>query len=488
MIRSTTAALLVAAAAGCTTAPPPLASPPAPEQPSVTAYPTVPPDLGPAPEFSLPEPTERTLANGLRVIYVPWGDLPLVQAVLITRGGMMDDPARLPGLASFTAEMLDEGAAGMSALELAESIEQLGASLSTSTSWDVAQVSLQVLTSQLPDALQLMADVTIRPDFPDAELLRVREERLTTLARARDNPGTVAANAFSALVFGADHPYGRLATQEAVGRIDRSTVAEFHERHYRPGVSTLVLAGAVDESLHAQVEEAFGGWARGDDVPAASVPGPPTVPATRIVLVDKPGAAQSEIRIGHPAVARDTEDFYALQVLNTLLGGSFTSRLNQNLRETHGYTYGAGSGFGMRLGIGPFTAGAAVVTEKTDSALVEFFSELNRIRDEAVPMDELERAKQYVALRLPQQFETSGQIAGRMAELATYDLPLAWYDDYVREIMAVTSQDVQRAAQQHVRPGRSVVVVVGDRQVIEPGLAALPFGPVDIREVEEFAR
>src|SRR5690606_35823442 len=210
-------------------------------------YPTTPPELGPAPSFSLPDPVERTLPNGLRVFYLQRGELPIVQAVLVTRGGLMDDPASMPGLASFTAEMLDEGAGGRNALELAEAIEQLGATLAVRESWDAAQVMLQVLRDELPTALRLMADVAVRPDFPEAELARVREERLTELASARDDPAAVAANAFSALVYGADHPYGRLTTQASIRSIDRATLQDFHSRYYRPGASTLVLVGDVDD-------------------------------------------------------------------------------------------------------------------------------------------------------------------------------------------------------------------------------------------------
>ncbi|MQA90351.1 MAG: hypothetical protein GEU90_08950 [Gemmatimonas sp.] len=467
--------LLVGAACAAQPAPEPL------------EYPTTPPTTGPAPSFEMSQPVERALPNGLRVLYLPRGGLPLVQAFLVSRGGSMDDPSDNPGLAAFTAEMLDEGAGGRDALELAGAIEQLGATLTVGESWDEAQVGLQVLREQLPDALRLMSDVVIRPDFPEAELARVKEERLTELASARDEAAVIAGNAFSSLVYGSDHPYGRLSTQASIRGIDRSTLVDFHQRYYRPGTSTLVLAGAVDASLHSLVEEIFADWEQGA-VPDLAIPGPPPMPETRIFLVDKPAAPQSEIRLGHPAVSRDTPDYYALQVLNTLLGGSFTSRLNQNLRETHGYTYGAGSGFAMRLGEGPFSAGAAVVTEKTDSALIEFFGELTRIRDEVVPTDELDRAKQYLALRLPQEMETTGQVAARVAELAVYDLPLDYYDDYVERTMAVTAADVQRVAREYVHPDRTVVVVVGDRSVVEPGLRALPVGAVEIREIDEFVR
>jgi zinc protease len=455
--------------------------------PQPTAFPTTPPQVGPAPALSLPAPVQRQLANGLEVMYIRHGTVPMVQATLITRGGLSDDPANLTGLASFTAEMLDEGAGGQGSLELAAALEALGATLTTGAGWDGAQVNLQVLRARLPDALRLMADVAYRPDFPEAEVRRVRDERLTELNRARDEARVIAGNAFTSLLYGSDHPYGRLTTTETTRRIDRARLVDFHRTFYRPAGATLLLVGDVDESLHAVVEQVFGGWT-GGAVPTARTPAVPAGSATRIYLIDRPAAAQSEIRIGHAAVARDNPDFFPLQVLNTLLGGSFTSRLNQNLRETHGYTYGAGSSFAMRRGAGPFMASSAVVTAKTDSAVIEFFNELRRIRDEPVPADELERAKNFVALGLPQSFETTAQVASRLAELRLYGLPMDYYNSYVQRVMAVTSADVRRVANEYIRPDRSAIVVVGDRATIEAGLRALPVGEVELRTIEEFVR
>lgn len=470
----------------CAPAPAPLPQP-APAPAPAAAFPTTPPALGPAPSLTLPAPVRRTLPNGLEVLYIRHGSVPMVQATLVTRGGITDDPARLPGLASFTAEMLDEGAGGRGALELAGELELLGANLSTGAGWDGAQINLGVLRSRLPEALRIMADVAFRPDFPEAEVRRIRDERLTELTRGRDEARVIAANAFSSVLYGSEHPYGRLTTTEGVRRIDRRTLVDFHRGHYRPTGATLLLVGDVDDSLHPIVEQAFGGWT--GQAPAARTLAQAALPGeTRIYLIDRPGAAQSEIRIGHPGVARDNPDFFPLQVLNTLLGGSFTSRLMQNLRETHAYTYGAGSSFAMRRGAGPFMATSAVVTAKTDSAVIEFFREINRIRDESVPADELERAKQYIALGLPQSFETSAQVASRMAELRLYGLPMDYYNGYVQQVMAVTPADVQRVANQYLQPGRAHVVVVGDRSTIEEGLRALGMGQVEIRNVDEFVR
>jgi len=453
-------------------------------------FPPTPPTLGPAPTVTPPVPVQRTLANGMKVIYVRQPELPVVSAALVIRGaGTTQDPASLPGLASFTASMLDEGAAGKGALQIADALDLLGASLGTGAGWDAANVNLYVLKKNFAPALGIMADVVLRPDFNAPDVQRVRDERVTNLTRAKDEPTAIANNAFQSLVYGARHPYGRFATVEATRTLDRDKVMAFHHAAYRPENATLILVGDVDPSLQPMVEQAFGAWR--DMGAATSMEGSldaPQIGNTTIYLVDKPGAAQSEIRIGHPGVARNTPDFFALQVLNTLLGGAFTSRLNMNLRETHAWTYGARSGFSMRQGAGPFTAQAGVVTAKTDSSLVEFFRELNRIRTEPIPAEELEKAKRYVALGFPQQLETTQDVSGRLSELVTYGLDTSFFGSYVRGIMAVTADDVKRAADRYVRPGNAVVVVVGDRSQIEAGIRAANLGPVEIKDVGEFVR
>jgi zinc protease len=350
-------------------------------------------------------------------------------------------------------------------------------------------VNLYVLKKNFPAALSLMSDVVLRPDFNAPDVQRVRDERVTNLTRAKDEPGAIASNAFQSLVYGARHPYGRFATVEATRTLDRDRVAAFHHAAYRPESATLILVGDVDPSMQPLVERAFGGWRAMGGAPAVEGSlDAPQIGTTTIYLVDKPGAAQSEIRIGHPGVARNTPDFFALQVLNTLLGGAFTSRLNLNLRETHAWTYGARSGFSMRQGAGPFTAQAGVVTAATDSSLVEFFKELNRIRTEPIPGEELEKAKRYVALGFPQSLETTQEVAGSLANLVTYGIDPSFLGSYVGGVMGVTAADVRRVADRYVRPGNAVVVVVGDRSKIEAGLRAANLGPVEVKDVGEFVR
>ena len=454
-------------------------------------FPATPPALGAAPSVTPPAPVTRKLANGMTVMYVRQPELPVVSANLVIRGaGSTDDPAALAGLSSFTASMLDEGAAGKTALQIADQLEALGAALGTGATWDATQASLYVLRQNFPAALSILGDVVMRPDFPAAEVQRVRDERVTALTRGRDEPTVIAGNAFQALVFGAQHPYGRFATVEGTRTLDRDRVLTFYRAAYRPENATLILVGDVDPSaLHSTVEGIFGAWRAA--APAAQRAGglnPPQVGRTTIYLIDKPGAAQSEIRIGHPGVARNTRDYFAIQVLNTILGGSFTSRLNTNLREVHGWSYGARSGFSMREGAGPFTASAGVVTAKTDSAVAEFFRELSRIRTEPIPAEELEKAKRYVALGFPMGFETTQQVSGQLADLVTYGIDPGYFSTFVARVMAVTADDVRRAANEYVRPGNSVVVVVGDRSVVEAGLKAINLGPVEVRDINEFVK
>ncbi|HVH12087.1 MAG TPA: pitrilysin family protein, partial [Longimicrobium sp.] len=287
-----------------------LATAPAFAQPG---FPTTPPRPQGAPRIDLPDPQRMQLPNGLTVMYVRQAELPVVSAVLVTRGaGSAEEPADLPGLASFTASMMDEGAAGMDALALADALDLLGASLSTSSGVDAGQTSLYVLRENFPRAVQLMADVVIRPDFPEREVNRLRDERLTALARSRDEATAIAANAFASLVFGSQHPYGRYAVAESTQGLDRARVQAFHASRYRPENSTLVLVGDVDPAvMQPIITQAFGGWtAQGEAVRIGEPPAAPTIGRTTVYLIDKPGAAQSEIRIGHPGVARTSPDYY----------------------------------------------------------------------------------------------------------------------------------------------------------------------------------
>jgi predicted Zn-dependent peptidase len=447
---------------------------------------TRPPALRPAPSLHVPPLQTATLPNGLQLAVVEMHKVPVVDVTLVLDAGSVADPTDLPGLATFTANMLDEGAGRRSALEIAEEADFLGARLSTGASYDVATVGLHVPKRQLRPALDLMADVVLRPVFADSEITRQRDLRRTQILQQRDQPVAMAGLAFPAVVLGGQHPYGRAlgGTEASTALLSRDRVSQFYRTYYRPGAAKLLVVGDITLAEAQQlVAERFGGWERGAAPPTAPAGTAATPTARTFYLVDKPGAAQSVIRIGNVGVARSTADYFPLQVLNTILGGSFTSRLNQNLRETHGYTYGANSQFAMRRMAGPFQAGASVQSAKTDSSLIEFMRELRRIRDEAVPQAELDKAKAYIALGLPGDFETTAGSANQFRALLEYGLPLDYYNSFVARINAVTAADVQRVARLYLDLDHFVIVVVGDRSQIEAGIRALHEGPISIRDL-----
>ena len=447
-----------------------------------------PPALDPVKPLTLPAIQKRALSNGIAVWAVESREVPIVQVSLVIRAGAGDDPAGKFGVASLTAAMLDEGAGSRSALQIADAIEFLGATLTTGTGFDASALRLNVPGKRLDEALAVMADVAIRPTFPDKEVERLRQERLTALLQARDDPSSIASVAFSRAVFGRMHRYGTGAqgTQATVKILSAADLRTFHSAYYQPAHATVVVVGdiTIDTAL-PMLEKYFGGWK--STSPQASrtpVPPGPALTSRQIYLVDKPEAEQSQIRIGWVGVPRSTPDYFPLLVLNTVLGGSFTSRLNQNLREEHGYAYGASSGFDMRLSAGPFVAAAGVQSDKTADALREFFKELNGIST-PIGMDELARAKNYIALGFPAEFETTTDLSRQLEELIIYGLPGNHVERYVPNIMAVTAERVRAAALKYMQPSRSAVVVVGDRKTIEPGIRALGLGPIQVMSVDD---
>ena len=450
-----------------------------------------PPPLGPAPALKLPAIQKHKLSNGLAVWIVEHHEVPLAQINLIVRSGSAADPIGKYGVGSLTAAMLDEGAGARSSLEFADAVEFLGANLSTSSSFDASSIRMSVPVSKLAEALPLLSDVALRPSFPATELDRLRKERLTSLLQARDNAGALVQLAFPRIVFGPTHRYGTSAnglpaTIEALTVDDLKT---FYRSHFRPDNATLLVVGDLTLSTALpMLEQAFGGWkADGMVSLVAAVPNAPQLTTRQIYLVDKPEAAQSQIRIGWVGVSRATPDYAVLEVLNTILGGSFTSRLNQNLREKNGYAYGASSGFDQRLSAGPFVAAAGVQTDKTADALREFFNELNGILT-PVPADELAKARSYVALGFPGEFETTGDMARKLEELVVYNLPDATFSNFVPSVTAVTAADLQRAAARFIQPERMAVVVVGDLKLIEGPIRALNLGPITHVPVDNLFR
>jgi predicted Zn-dependent peptidase len=428
----------------------------------------------------------------VRLEVVEQRELPLVQVTVVVRGGSRLDGAAT-GLATFTANMMSQGAGSRDAAALQSELAYLGASFGTAADWDRFAVSLKVPVRSLAPALELMADVVTRPTFRAAEVKRQRDLRLTTLLQQRDQPNALADLLFHQAVFQAGHPYHASASGDSasVAGFDSAAVREFYRRAIRPERATIIVAGDVTAGqIRVLLAPRFGAWrADGEAAPLPDDhPAAPPASSTRVFLVDKPGAAQSVIAIGWPGVERKSPDYAAIVVMNTILGGSFTSRLNMNLRETKGYSYGARSRFDFRLLPGPFVASSSVRTNVTDSSLVEFFKELRAIRDTPVPEDELARARAYVELGLPGSLESTSQVAGQIASLGIFGLTLDELPRFAARVREVTAADVQRVARQYLTIDRAVIVVVGDLAQIRSGIDALGLGPATVVPVTEVAR
>lgn len=451
---------------------------------------SVPPTPGPTPPVAMPDVQVRTLTNGLKLWVVETSELPTINAVLTFSAGSAQDGS-LAGLAAMTAELLDDGAGGRDALQFARAVDLLGIGLGAFASEERVSVSLSTLTRTADSAFALMGDLVMRPTFATEEIERERKSRLQSLRQQQDQASTVATLTFNELVYGSAHPYGRpsTGTPEAVGRISRDDIHGYYSTWIRPNNAVLVMVGDISpDAAEALAQHTFGKWERGTmPASAKTAPSRPEArTATGVFLVDKPGAAQSEIRIGHAGVPRTSRDYYPLQVMNALLGGQFTSRINLNLREDKGFTYGARSGFSYNRGPGPFVASAGVFTAKTDSSLIEFMKELRDIRGSRPATEaEVSFARGSLVQSYPRMIETNSGVASRLAELAFFGLPPAELAHYPEAIEAVTTADVARVAKEYLHPDNAVIVVVGDLATIRAGIEALKLGPVTIVDEDQ---
>lgn len=443
-----------------------------------------PPVLAPPPALHLPPVIVRQLSNGLKLMVVERHSLPVADFVLVIPTGASANPANRAGVADLVANMLTEGTTTRSALQIADQMAYLGVTLSSSSGWDATTVRLSTPTAQIDSALALFADVSLHPSFPTSEFARVKQERLTALLQVKDRGPAIASLVYPTILYGRDNPYGRPAvgTDASVSGMTTTDLSTFYRANFSPNGATLIAVGDVTPAgLERKINALFGSWARRSVTDIVVGPGLPA-PATTVYLIDKPGAAQSSFRIGLVGVPRSTADYFPIDVMNTTLGGSFTSRLNQDLREDKGYTYGASSRFDMRKYAGPFTASAEVVSAKSDSALIEFMKQLRGIRD-PVPEGELQKTKRYLQLELPSSFETNGQIASRLSDVALYGLPLDYYNHVVDQIGAVTQGDVQQVATKYIDPSHLTILIVGDRKSIEGPIKALNIGPMVFLDV-----
>jgi zinc protease len=434
------------------------------------------PGAGLPASVAFPPITRGTLDNGLRVWTIPHDALPLSAIGLIVDVGAVNDPVGQAGLVSMTADLLDERAGGRDAIGVAEAWARLGASLETETDSDVTVFGVLALSRLFEPTLALLAEIVTVADFADTDVARVRDLRVSRLQQLRNSASALANRAFLRAVFG-QHGYGHgsMGTIASVGQITADHARACHAREFRPERTTLIVAGDVPHSaVMKAAASCFGAWQGIGGGVARVAAGAVEVVPPRIWLIDRPGAPQSELRVGHLGVARRVADYHALMAMNGVLGGQFSSRLNQKLRQEKGYTYGAHSAFDMRRSSGAFLCDSSVQSDATAAAIRDIVEECASIGGTRPPAgDELTRVKDGLTRGYAKHFETAAQLARAAGQLATFDLPDDTFDRFVPSLLAVDDASALAAAQAHIRPAALGVVVVGDAAAIEPGLAEL---------------
>jgi zinc protease len=423
--------------------------------------------------YHFPDISRETLPNGLRVLVAENHNAAIVSFRLLVRSGA-DHDAGNPGLASLTADLLDEGAGARDGIRLTEDLGALGASLASGSDWDASYISLDVLSRNVDTVSPIFSDVVRRPTFPLDALERIRQERLTEIVQQRDEPAAIASKRFSGFLY-AGTSYGNpiIGNSESVAAITAEAIRSFNANHYVPNNCSLVVAGDVGAAhIMGLVREAFGEWKRGSEPVRATI-SPKVIDSSRVYLIDRPQAVQSEIRIGHVGVSRSSEDYFPLFIMNALLGGVFNSRINLNLRERHGYTYGARSSFSFRRDAGPFVVSAPVRNEVTRESVAEVLSELRRIRTGDIEKGELADTKNYLMGVFPATVQTSSDVAGRLLDMELYGLPQDYFDSYRENIARVDDKAVARVAEKYIDPDRLLIVIVGSASQIREPLGAL---------------
>jgi zinc protease len=440
------------------------------------------PEPGPAAKLQFPEVKQLALKNGMKILLVQRTQLPLVSGTLLFQGGSARNPSGKEGLASMTMAMLDEGTKKRSALEISDMLERLGMDFGASSDADSLSISMSSLKETLTDSMALFGELVQSPAFDEKELERLRADRLTAIAQQKDQPAAMSQNNFGAVVFGSKHPYGAPegGTEASVKSFSKKDLEAFYKENITPANATLVLVGDLSEQeALAAAEKTFGTWK--GKAPKPNVPEKSKENfAGKILLVDRAGAPQSVVRIGGLGISRLDPDFYALQVMNEIFGGAFTSRLNLNLREKHGWSYGARSGVSARKGIGSFSASANVQSDKTVESVQEMLNELTGMADRAPSDDELALAKNALTQSLTGRFEANAAIAGTLSSLTLYGLPLDYYQGYADQINKVSKEDVMRVAKKYLDPKQLVIVVVGPKDRALDGLSKL--GSVEMRD------
>jgi zinc protease len=460
--------------------------PPVPEPPRVTPdapFRDQPPPAGPAVSWVPPRIDAWTLKNGVRVLFIERHDLPIVSVRVVSGAGAGDLAGLRPGTAAFMGSMLEQGAGTRSALALSDDYEAMGADHAAWCDWDTCAVSVKVLASHLGGALDLVSDVALHPTFSGAEIDRLRKRWLASILQEKNNPSTIEQNALAAAVFGRAHPYGHSLRGRAadVEKLTRADVERAWRSAFQPRTTTLVVAGDVaSDALRSALEAHFGAWTGGTTV---RIPVPRAVAdarATRVALIDVPGAAQSQVYVGQEGAPFASADRIPLGIMNLVLGGMFSSRINLELREAKAYTYGAHSGFSLRHGAGAFAAGGAMFAEHTAEAARDLIAQVERMRAEPVTAEELDNAKENAKLALPARFESVDELTGVLEDVAVYKLPLDEFAKRAARIDAVTAADVQRVAKKWLKPDKMRIVITGDRAKV--GHSLIELGTLEMRD------
>lgn len=432
--------------------------------------------------YHFPHFERATLPNGMRLVIAPVAKLPLVSVSAVVDAGAASEREGEEGVASLTAQLLLEGAAGLDGAALADRFERIGASVDAHADWDAATVTLTALTNRLPEALSLVRDLLRAPEFPEREVMRLRDERLAEILQLHAEPGSLADEQFARATYAPTSRYAVPAggTTASVRALTREVIQRFYSHHYHPASTTLVFAGdvSVDDAV-ALAQSLFGDWRGERSTPAQrALDAAPRAALVRVVA--KADAPQSELRVGHVGLPRKHPDYFDAMVMNAILGGLFSSRINLNLREAHGYTYGAFSAFEWRRASGPFLIHTAVKSDVTGAAVREILKEIDGLRTAEVSNEELTLATSYLDGVFPIRYETTSAIATALANLVIHELPEDFYDRYREQVRQVTPAGVLRAAQQHLHPDELRIVVVGDPAVISAPLAEVTGAPVDV--------
>jgi zinc protease len=448
---------------------------------------TVVPKPAADPTIKIPAWTKTTLSNGAQLYVVEKHSLPLVQFSMSFVGGSNQfEPADKTGVGSMTASMMSEGTTLRSGDDISNALQMLGSSVGFGIGGEGGQITFRSLKDKFEPTLAIMAEELLKPAFPEEALNRRKQQQIVALRQGMDRTPTIAAIVYPKLLYTLDHPYGRSIIEETVNRITRDDIVAFHKVFYQPARAFITVVGDITPAeAKAKIEKALAGWTAGGSPPTFNYPSPPAAKATTIYIVDKPGAAQSSFSIGLVGPPRNTPDYFALRVLNNLFGEQFQSRINANIREAKGWSYGVSSLFSFGRGPGQFRAGGDIQTNKTDSALVEFMKEIQGVRGtKPVTAEELAAAKAALIASLPDQLATLGGVVSTVNTIYSNGLPEDYWTHYQTGVKAVTAADVERVAKKYMDADHLTILIVGDRAKIEAPVRATNIAPVVILDLK----